>query len=86
MMIPVAAVSDNVVSQGLILMATGMGAVFLFLVILIVVMNLAALVTPKLAFMLPDPVPAAPKAAARPAADEGASVALAIAAALKRRG
>ena len=84
-MTPLVAASDSVVAQGFILMLTGMGAVYLFLCILILVMKGAAKVVPKLAFMLPDPEPAKPKAAA-PKADDGASIALAIAAALKRRG
>ena len=84
-MIPLLAATDSVVTQGFILMLTGMGAVYLFLTILIFVMKGAAKVVPKLAFMLPDPEPAKPKAAA-PKADDGASIALAIAAALKRRG
>ncbi len=79
------AASDSVVVQGFILMLTGMGAVYLFLVILTFVTKGAATVVPKLAFMLPDPEPAKPKAVA-PKADDGASIALAIAAALKRRG
>ena len=86
MIIPVAeVVGGNVMAQGLILMATGMAAVYLFLTILIFVMKGAALVVPKLAFMLPDPEPAAPKAAA-PKTDDGAAIAVAIAAAMKRRG
>jgi sodium pump decarboxylase gamma subunit len=70
--------------QSLILMATGMGAVFSFLVILIVVMTLMAKVTPKLSFMLPDPEPPAPKKPAAAADDE--AVAVAIAVAMKRAG
>ena len=84
-MIPLLAANDSVVAQGFILMLTGMGAVYLFLCILILVMKGAAKVVPKLAFMLPDPEPAKPKAAA-PKTDDGASIALAIAAALRRRG
>ncbi len=84
-MIPLIAATDSVVTQGFILMLTGMGAVYLFLTILIFVMKGAAKVVPGLAFMLPDPEPPKPKAAA-PKADDGASIALAIAAALKRRG
>ena len=85
-MTPLLAASESaVVTQGFILMLTGMGAVYLFLCILILVMKGAAKVVPKLAFMLPDPEPAKPKAAA-PKADDGASIALAIAAALRRRG
>ncbi len=84
-MTPLLAANDSVVAQGFILMLTGMGAVYLFLTILIFVMKGAAKVVPKLAFMLPAPEPAQPKPAA-PKTDDGASIALAIAAALKRRG
>ncbi len=83
MIIPIAEVSGNVLTQGLILMATGMGAVYLFLTILIYIMKGAARVVPRLAFMLPDPQPAAPKAAA-PKADDGAAIAVAIAAAIQK--
>ena len=83
MIIPIAEAAGNVMTQGLILMAAGMGAVYLFLVILIFVMKGAALGGPKLDFMLPDPQPAAPKAAA-PKADDGAAIAVAIAAAIQR--
>ena len=71
--------------KSLILMGVGMGTVFAFLVLLALVLAGSARVVPKLAFMMPDPEPAKPKAAA-PKADDGAGVALAIAAALKRRG
>ena len=70
--------------KSLILMGVGMGTVFAFLVLLAFVLAGSALVVPKLAFMMPDPEPAKPKAPA-PKADDGASVALAIAAALRRR-
>ena len=86
-MTPILASSGSeVVKQGFILMLAGMGAVYVFLCILILVMKGAAHVVPKLAFMLPDPEPAKPKTVAKPASDDGAAVALAIAAALKRRG
>ena len=70
--------------KSLILMGVGMGTVFAFLVLLAFVLAGSALVVPKLAFMMPDPEPAKPKAPA-PKADDGASIALAIAAALRRR-
>ena len=62
-----------------------MGTVFAFLVLLAVVLALSAHVIPKLAFMMPDPEPAKPKAPAAKA-DDGAAIALALAAALRRRG
>lgn len=70
--------------KSLILMGVGMGTVFAFLVLLAFVLAGSAHVVPKLAFMMPDPEPAKPKAPA-PKADDGASIALAIAAALRRR-
>ena len=72
-------------TKAFLLMGVGMGTVFAFLVLLSIVLALSAHVVPKLAFMMPDPEPAKPKAAA-PKADDGASIALAIAAALRRRG
>lgn len=70
--------------KSLILMGVGMGTVFAFLVLLAFVLAGSAHVVPKLSFMMPDPEPAKPKAPA-PKADDGASIALAIAAALRRR-
>ena len=72
------------ITKAFLLMGVGMGTVFSFLILLSLVLSGSKLVVPKLAFMMPDPEPAKPKASA-PKADCGASVALAIAAALKRR-
>lgn len=76
---------NEAISQALILMGVGMATVFSFLVLLIFVMMGLSKVTPKLAFMLPDPEPAKPKAAA-PAKNTSAEIALAIVAALKKAG
>ena len=62
-----------------------MGTVFAFLILLSLVLSASKLFVPKLAFMMPDPEPAKPKAPAAKA-DDGAAIALALAAALKRRG
>lgn len=70
--------------KSLILMGVGMGTVFAFLVLLAFVLAGSAHIVPKLSFMMPDPEPAKPKAPA-PKSDDGASIALAIAAALRRR-
>ena len=72
-------------TAALTLMAVGMGTVFAFLILLSLVLSVSKHFVPKLAFMMPDPEPAKPKAPA-PKADDGASLALAIAAALRRRG
>ncbi len=72
------------ISKALILMGVGMGTVFSFLILLSLVLAGSAHVVPLLAPMMPDPEPAKPKAA--PAARSAADIALAIAAALRRRG
>lgn len=76
---------DNILIQGLILMLVGMSTVFVFLLLLISVMNVSSKFVPKLAFMLPDPEPPAPKRNSAKAND-GAATAVAIAAAMRRRG
>ena len=72
--------------KSLILMGVGMGTVFAFLVLLAFVLAGSAHVVPKLAFMMPDPEPAKPKAPAPKAGNKAAEIALALAAALRRRG
>ncbi len=74
----------DTLNQGLILMATGFGAVFFFLVILVFVIKSFEVLAPKLAHILPDPQPKAP--ARKRVGDANAAVALAIAVALKRAG
>ena len=71
-------------NQGLILMATGMISVFLFLVLLVYIVKGFQFIAPKIAFILPDPEPAKPKAAVPVAAKNDAAVALAIAAAANK--
>ena len=64
---------NDAIAKALILMALGMGVVFAFLTLLVVIMNLLAKVVPRLAFLMPDPEPPRPKARpAAPAADGGA--------------
>ena len=74
----------GILNQGLILMATGMGAVFVFLVILVYVVKAFEAIAPKICHILPDPAPKAAAPKAKPSAD--AAVAVAIAVALKRAG
>ena len=70
----------EVIGQGLVLMVAGMGIVYLFLGVLIVVTKLSMRGIARFDGILPQ---AAPKKAPRPAAgDEDADVALAIAVAL----
>ena len=72
--------------DALTLMAVGMGTVFAFLVLLSLILAASKHVVPKLAFMMPDPEPAKPKAPAPKTGNKGAEIALALAAALRRRG
>ena len=74
----------GILNQGLILMATGMGAVFVFLIILVFVVKAFETIAPKICHILPDSAPKAPASKAKPTAD--AAVAVAIAVALKRAG
>ena len=74
----------DAIAKALLLMVLGMGVVFAFLSLLVVIMNLLAKVLPRLAFLMPDPEPPKPKA--RPAPPADGAVALAIAAALRRAG
>ena len=70
-----------IIGQGLVLMVAGMGIVYIFLTVLIIVAKLASAVISPFDHILPQ---AEPKKAARPAAaaNDDANVALAIAVAL----
>ena len=70
------------IGQGLVLMAAGMGIVYLFLIMLIFVTKLAMAGVSRFDSILPD---AAPKAKPRAAAEagDGENVALAIAVAMQ---
>ena len=70
-----------ILSQGLVLMMAGMGIVFLFLTVLIFVTRLASAFVARFDHLLPDAAPKKP--AARPAEDDDANVALAIAVAMR---
>lgn len=74
----------GILNQGFILMVTGMGAVYVFLILLVYVVKAFEAIAPKICHILPDPVPKAPAPKAKPTAD--AAVAAAIAVALKRAG
>ena len=69
-----------ILSQGLVLMVAGMGIVFLFLTVLIFVTKFASAFVSKFDSILPDAAPKKPTA--RPATDDDANVALAIAVAM----
>jgi oxaloacetate decarboxylase gamma subunit len=70
--------------QGLVLLVAGMGIVYLFLTLLVWVMNRSAAIVPRFNHILPDDEP---KKRARPAAradDDAVLIAVAIAAARAR--
>ena len=73
------------ITKAFLLMGVGMGTVFSFLILLSLVLSASRLFVPRLAFMMPDPEPAKPKAAAPKAGSKASEIALALAAALKKR-
>ena len=75
----------GILNQGLILMATGFSAVFVFLVILVFIIKGFEFISPMLAHILPDPLPKAP-VKKKKSGDSSEALALAIAVALKRAG
>ncbi len=75
-----------ILMQGLVLLVAGMGIVFLFLALLVYVMNGASRVIPRFNHILPDEEPKKkPRAVTKTVVhDDGALVAVAIAAAVAR--
>ena len=72
-----------IIEQGLVLMVAGMSIVFVFLYVLVLVMQLTGRIVPRFNHLLPD---IAPKSAPPPAAvvRDDAVIAVAIAAAVAR--
>ncbi len=79
---------NGIVQQGLVLMASGMTIVFVFLYLLVLAMRLIALVVPRFNHLLPDEAPKPARGSgSRPGAsgqDESVALAVAIAAAYHR--
>lgn len=75
---------DPLLQSSLVLMLVGISTVFAFLILLKFVIQLSSPFVQKLSFMMPDPVPPAPKKPAAMKSD--AEIALAIAAALRAAG
>ena len=69
-----------VIGQGLVLMIAGMGIVYLFLIVLIIVAKYASAFVARFDHILPQDAPK--KAPAKAAGNDDANVALAIAVAL----
>lgn len=74
----------GLVSQGLILLATGMVAVFVFLMVLIFVVQTTSKFAHKLSFMLPDPEPK--NSTKNASVKSNLAIAIAIVAAAKQAG
>lgn len=74
----------ELIKQGLVLLVSGMGIVYLFLAILVLVTIGAAKVVPRFAYLLPDEAPKKKPAPAAKASDDDAAIALAIAVARAR--
>ena len=75
---------QNLMTQGLVLMAIGMATVFVFLVLMIIAMNGSAAFFRKFAHLFPEETPAASKPKA--AVDTTAEIAVALAAIKAKRG
>ena len=73
----------ELIKQGVVLLVAGMGIVFAFLAILVLVTTGAAKVIPRFSYILPDEAPKKKAAPARAASDD-AAIALAIAVARAR--
>ena len=67
----------ELIKQGLVLLVAGMGIVFWFLAILVLVTTVASKIIPRFAYLLPDEAPK--KKPAPAAASDDAAIALAIA-------
>lgn len=78
----------GILNQGLILMVTGMSAVYVFLILLVYVVKAFESIAPKISWMLPDPETAASAASGKKVVkrSEDAAIAVALAVALKRAG
>ena len=75
---------ENLMMQGLVLMAIGMATVFVFLVLMIVAMNCSAAFFRKFAHLFPEAAPATSKPKA--AVDATAQIAVVLAAIKAKRG
>ena len=76
----------TLIKEGLVVMAMGMGTVFVFLVIMIGVMNLTAVIMPILNKFMPEEIEQPKSSAKKQVNDNEAEIALAIACALRERG
>lgn len=76
----------TLIKEGLVVMAMGMGTVFVFLVIMIGTMNLTSAIMPILNKFMPEEIEQPKSSAKKQDKDNDAEIALAIACALRERG
>lgn len=74
----------ELIKQGVVLLVAGMGIVFLFLAVLVLVTTLSAKIIPRFSYLLPDETPRKSPAPAARAGGDDAAIALAIAVARAR--
>ncbi len=74
----------ELIKQGVVLLVAGMGIVFIFLAILVLVTTGASKVIPRFNHILPDEAPKKKPAPAPKATDDDLAIALAIAVARSR--
>ena len=75
---------SELLKQGVVLLVSGMGIVYIFLAILVLVTTGAAKVIPRFNHILPDEAPKKKPAPVAKAADDDLAIALAIAVARAR--
>ncbi len=75
---------SELLKQGVVLLVSGMGIVFIFLAILVLVTTGASKIIPKFNYVLPDEAPKKKPAPAPKASDDDLAIALAIAVARAR--
>ena len=76
----------TLIKEGLVVMAMGMGTVFVFLVIMIGTMNLTAAIMPILNKFMPEEIEQPTSEAKKQVKDNDSEIALAIACAIRERG
>ena len=76
--------NSELLKQGLVLLVSGMGIVYIFLAILVLVTTGASKIVPKFNHILPDEAPKKKPAPAAKPTDDDAAIALAIAVARAR--
>lgn len=74
----------ELIKQGAVLLVAGMGIVYIFLTILVLVTTASAKIIPRFAYLLPEEAPKKKPAAAKRGGDDDAAIALAIAVARAR--